>query len=199
MFMRIFPPLSGINAVDGASDMQSGMNMDFEQLVSDYYQELYRFALSLCRAQPDAYDLTQQTFLIWAERGHQLKKAEKVKSWLFTTLYREYLRSRRRNDRFPHLEISASEYELPKVTADTLANLEGAEVMASLQEVEEHYRVPLSLFYIGNHSYKDIAAILDIPMGTVMSRIARGKDELRQQIAKNMSTEEFQERMSGTK
>ncbi len=175
------------------------MSIDFDQLVADYYQGLYRFALSLCRAQADAYDLTQQTFLIWAERGHQLKKAEKVKSWLFTTLYREYLRSRRRGDRFPHLEITATEHELPKVTADTLANLEGAEVMESLQEVEEHFRVPLSLFYTGNYSYKDIAATLDIPMGTVMSRIARGKDELRKQLAKKMSTEEVKERVSAAK
>ena len=170
------------------------MGINFEQLVTEHYAGLYRFALSLCRAQADAYDLTQQTFLLWAERGHQLQKVEKVKSWLFTTLYREYLRSRRRGDRFPHLEIAASEHELPTVTADMLETLEGEEVMESLQALEENFRVPLSLFYVANYSYKDIAGILDIPMGTVMSRIARGKDQLRERLAKAMSSEEIEER-----
>ncbi len=173
---------------------EDAMSIDFEQLATEHYSGLYRFAVSLCRAQADAYDLTQQTFLLWAERGHQLKKAEKVKSWLFTTLYREYLRSRRRGDRFPHLEITASEHELPTVTADMLEKLEGAEVMESLQELEENFRVPLSLFYVGNYSYKEIAEVLDIPMGTVMSRIARGKDQLRERLARTMSTEEIEER-----
>ncbi len=159
------------------------MSLDFEQLVREYYPQLYRFALSLSRKPADACDLTQQTFALWAEKGHQLRKRGKVKSWLFTTLYREYLRSRRRMDRFPHLELEAAAVELPTVSPVTIEALEAQDVMDALGRVDEGYRVPLSLFYIGGHSYAEIAGILDVPMGTVMSRISRGKEQMRKIMA----------------
>jgi DNA-directed RNA polymerase specialized sigma24 family protein len=62
-----------------------------EKLVKLYYQDLYRFGFSLTRSEADACDLTQQTFYIWANKGHQLKDLGKVKGWLFTTLHRECL------------------------------------------------------------------------------------------------------------
>jgi len=67
-------------------------NLKFEQLVEQYYVPLYRFGLSLSRNEPDAIDLTQQTFLTWASKGHQLRDKAKVKTWLFTTLYRAFPR-----------------------------------------------------------------------------------------------------------
>lgn len=176
---------AGINHASEVSHDQNTMHLDFEQLVNDHYQNLYRFALSLSRSQADACDLTQQTFVLWAERGHQLKKTDKVKSWLFTTLYREYLRSRRRNDRFPHVEVSAVEHELPTVEADALAKMAGDEVMALLSQLDETFRAPLTLFYLGDHGYKDIAQILEVPIGTVMSRISRGKEQLRALFARH--------------
>ena len=68
----------------------------FSQLVDLHYPSLYRFALSLARSEADACDLAQQTFYVWAKKGHALREAAKAKSWLFTTLYREFLRGRRR-------------------------------------------------------------------------------------------------------
>ena len=62
---------------------------DFEGLVAQYYEPLYQFAFSLARAEADACDLTQQTFLVWATKGHQLRDPDKVKTWLFTTLDRK--------------------------------------------------------------------------------------------------------------
>ena len=159
------------------------MSLNFEQLVREYYQPLYRFALSLSRQPADAGDLTQQTFALWAEKGHQLRKRGKVKAWLFTTLYREYLRSRRRTDRFPHLELEEAELDVPSVAPETIERMEAQDVMEALGRVDEGYRVPLSLFYIGGHSYAEIAEILDVPMGTVMSRISRGKDQMRKILA----------------
>jgi RNA polymerase sigma factor (sigma-70 family) len=154
--------------------------MDFEQLVNDYYQDLYRFGLSLSRAQADACDLVQQTFALWAEKGHQLRNKSKVKSWLFTTLYREFIRGRKRADRFPHLELTEVETELPTTEPNAVSRLEAMDVMDALGQVDETFRVPLSLFFIGNHSYAEIAAIIDVPMGTVMSRISRGKQQLKE-------------------
>jgi RNA polymerase sigma-70 factor (ECF subfamily) len=155
------------------------MSSTFEQLVREHYQALYRFAVSLSGNSAEACDLTQQAYMTWAEKGHQLRDASKAKSWLFTTLYREHLRRCRRLDRFPQVELTEADAELPALVPDHVRRLEAREVMEALQQVDEVFRVPLSLFYIGDHSYMEIAAILDVPTGTVMSRIARGKQQLR--------------------
>ena len=80
-------------------------DLEFEKLVQDYYGDLYRFGLSLAGNETDAADLTQETFYIWANKGHQLQKAASVKSWLFTTLHREFLKSCRHRNRFSNESI----------------------------------------------------------------------------------------------
>lgn len=163
---------------------------DFDQLVGDYYQPLYRFALSLTERESEACDLTQQTFFLWASKGQQLRDRSKVKSWLFTTLHREFLGSRRRTTRFPHHEIESVERELPPVTPATVNEMDAGTVMQALMNVDEVYRAPLMLFYLEDHSYLEIAAVLDVPVGTVMSRLARGKAQLRGLIADQAAGEE---------
>jgi RNA polymerase sigma-70 factor (ECF subfamily) len=70
----------------------------FEAIVREHYEPLYRFALSLTRSAWDASDLTQHTFYIWATKSHQLHDISKVKSWLFTTLHRAFLQARLRQN-----------------------------------------------------------------------------------------------------
>ena len=154
--------------------------LNFEEIVDRYYPMLYRFALSLAHNEPDACDLVQETFSIWADKGHLLRDSSKVKAWLFTTLYREFISTRRRETRWPTEEISEVESELPCAMPETVAHLEGAQVMAALQTIEENFRVPLVLFYLQDHSYEEIAQILEVPIGTVMSRLSRGKQKLQQ-------------------
>src|SRR5436305_9677303 len=112
---------------------------DFEQIVSQYYEPLYRFGFSLTRSEADACDLTQQTFYIWATKGHQLRDASKVKSWLFTTLHREFLESRRRQTRFPHYEINLMEAELPTVSPARVNQLDAGQVLKALRRVDPVY------------------------------------------------------------
>jgi len=155
----------------------------FESVVENFYQPLFRFALSLSKHEAEACDLTQQTFYLWATKGHQLRDASKVKSWLFTTLHREFLSLARRRKRFEHTEMDEADDDLP-VTGPTMVNdLDGQSAVAALQQVDDLYRGPLTLFYLKDHSYKEIAEILEIPIGTVMSRLARGKSQLRKVLA----------------
>jgi RNA polymerase sigma factor (sigma-70 family) len=154
------------------------VSLDFESLVGRYYSSLYKFAYSLTQAEADACDLTQQTFYVWATKGHQLRDQSKVKTWLFTTLHREFLESRRRHTRFPHFELSQMDTELPTVSAATVNQLDSKAVLHGLAQVDDVYRAPLSLFYLKDCSYKEIAEILEVPMGTVKSRIARGIAQL---------------------
>src|SRR5437867_6651460 len=101
--------------------------LDFESLVSLHYVSLYWFALSLTRKESDACDLTQQTFYVWASKGHQLEDASKVKSWLFTTLYRELLQIQRRQTRFAHEELDEVSGELPSIDATAVEQLEAGD------------------------------------------------------------------------
>lgn len=159
---------------------------DFQELASTYYQPLYRFALSLAKNEHDASDLTQQTFALWARKGHQLKDKSKVKSWLFTTLYREFLGQKRKEKRFHYEGTDYVETTPDNVRREYLNDLDSQIAMEVFQEVDEHYRAPLSLFYLKQHSYKDIAHILDLPIGTVMSRISRGKQQFRSKLREHL-------------
>jgi RNA polymerase sigma-70 factor (ECF subfamily) len=159
---------------------------DFEQIVSQYYEPLYRFALSLTRTEADASDLTQQTFYIWATKGHQLRDRGKVKSWLFTILHRQFLSIRKRSIHFPQIELCEANEELPVVSPEAINRLEAARVLELLGQLQEPYRAAISLFYMEDYSYKEIADILQIPLGTVRSRISRGIALLQQSI--HMST-----------
>src|SRR5258707_12198458 len=152
--------------------------LDFDSLVSRYYGPLYQFAFSLTRTEADACDLTQETFYIWATKGHQLRDGSKVKTWLFTTLHREFLNMRRRVTRFPHYELSEMEVELPAISPGMVNALDANRMVELLGQVAEPYRAPLALFYLEDHSYKEIAEILDVPLGTVQWRITRGMGQL---------------------
>jgi RNA polymerase sigma-70 factor (ECF subfamily) len=154
-------------------------NEGFKQLVDAHYAPLYRFALSLARNGSDAGDLVQQTFFIWATKGHGLRELSKAKSWLFTTLYREFLRGRRRDSRSSSLEDLPPDREPAAEDIDRVARIDSASVMTALQTVDETFRAPLTLFYIEDMSYQEIADALEVPIGTVMSRLSRGKSQLR--------------------
>src|SRR5215831_3359842 len=169
------------------------VSLDFESLVGRYYSSLYKFAYSLTQAEADACDLTQQTFYIWATKGHQLRDASKVKTWLFTTLHREFLESRRRHTRFPHYELSQVDFELPTVSPLRVNQLDSPGVMHALAQVDEVYQAPVSLFYLQDCSYKDIAEILEVPMGTVKSRIARGIAQLHRILTGSDTAQKSQE------
>ena len=165
--------------------MASGL--DFEGVVARYYEPLYKFAFSLSRAEDEACDLTQQTFYVWAAKGHQLRDQTKVKTWLFTTLHRQFLESRRRQTRFPHHELDEVEFELPSVTPGFADRLDGAVVLRALSQVDEIYQAAVALFYLEDYAYKEVAEILDVPLGTVKSRIARGIAQLQKLLAVDIS------------
>lgn len=155
----------------------------FRELVEGHYEGLYRFGLSLARRPDVAEDLVQQTFLQWARKGHTLREEGKAKTWLFTTLYREWLNMNRREKRVevvefdPEIHGGADEDSAAPVNAE-----DGALVMAALNRLEDNYRAPLILFYMKEMPYKDIAQVLDVPIGTVMSRLSRGKEMLRKSL-----------------
>jgi len=158
-------------------------DVDFERLVLEHHEALYRFARSMTRNEPDARDLVQETFLRWAQRGHQLSDISKVKSWLFTTLYRESAAKARRAVRFPHDSIESAELELPEIPSDAPNRTDGSLIVGALSQLDDTFRAPIALFYLEDYSYPEIAEILEIPLGTVKSRLARGIAHLQRALA----------------
>ncbi|MBC2605258.1 RNA polymerase sigma factor [Pelagicoccus albus] len=159
------------------------MSSELQTIVDDHYQNLYRFAMSLTRSADDAWDLTQEAFLRLAKKRSSIRSAAAIKSWLYTTLYREFLRIAKRGSRFDSWEESAPveiemEEESPQIRAS-----EAQDVMEGLLALKDGYRQVVSLYYLESYSYKEIASILQIPIGTVMSRLARGKDMLRSHLS----------------
>jgi RNA polymerase sigma-70 factor (ECF subfamily) len=163
--------------------MSGPVDISFETLVATYYQPLYKFAYSLSKSPDGAADLTQQTFLIWAEKGHTLRDPSKVKSWLFTSLYREFLRQNRRSQTVTAIDQEILETRHDPSLTSSVRQLEGSEAMETLATLDSVYREPLTLFYMEDIAYKEIAEVLDIPIGTVMSRLARGKALLKKKLS----------------
>ena len=151
----------------------------FEAIVNEHYEPLFRFAMSLTRAEADAWDLTQQTFYVWATKGHQLRDISKVKAWLFTTLHRAFLVARRTQSRFPCQDLEEVSEQLPAPSLALANQVDSAPVLSALARVDEIYQAAVALFYLDDCSYQDIAAVLEVPVGTVKSRIARGIAQLR--------------------
>ncbi len=156
---------------------------DYENIVAQYEHDLYRFAYSLAGNTDDACELTQEAYYRLLSNEGKLRDSTKIKAWLFTTLYRVFIRQKHRSARFPHLTISSVEHELPALTPKMVNKMDGILVMEALLEIDEHYRVPLVLFYLQSLSYREIADILDVPIGTVMSRLSRSKCVLRDHLA----------------
>jgi len=160
-------------------------SLDFEELVNSYYRPLYQFAYSLARQEAEASDLTQQTFYIWARKGHTLRDPSKAKTWLFTTLHREFLKTRRHDNLFPQQTIDDAGDDLPSLSPSAVERLDASAVIEALAHLDEAHRAPLTLCYHGDHSYREISEILAVPIGTVQSRISRGKAQLREVLTRD--------------
>lgn len=162
--------------------MSEHAELDFQTLVEEYYKPLYRFGYSLAKNEHEACDLTQQTFAIYAQKGATVRDPSKIKSWLFTTLYREFLRQRRKASNMAPRDPEILEAEAPAIDSGVVESVDGGSAVAALGRIDEAYRAPLVLFYLKDLSYREIAEILEIPIGTVMSRLSRGKVQLKKAL-----------------
>jgi RNA polymerase sigma-70 factor (ECF subfamily) len=139
----------------------------------------------------DAEDMVQETFYTAFKSFHQLRNESKCKSWLFTILRNIYLKELRQKGRMreveygedsdyvSYLEEAADPFDMEKTFEK---NMESSRIQHILNGLPEKYKSPLLLCYMEDMSYKEISDILDIPMGTVMSRLARGKTLLKKEL-----------------
>ncbi len=158
---------------------------EFERTVLPFLQDCYAFAMSLARHAAAAEDLVQETFLR-AQRSFQtFEPGTNAKAWLFTILRRLHIDRHRRSRMHallsPPEEMEAlAPYEDPE-EAD-YEGVTGAQVMAALERVPEAFRLAVRLRDVDGLSYAEIGRVLDVPPGTVMSRIHRGREWLRRLV-----------------
>ncbi len=149
-----------------------------EDLIRQHQALLYRYAYRLSGSSADAEDLTQQAFLTACEYLHQLRDPAAAKSWLCAILRHAFLKTRRNRPvmlPLDHVTEPWQEASPPRLDEETLQQ--------RLAELPEEYRSAVILFYFQELSYKEIAEALEIPLGTVMSRLSRGKSLLKSQWA----------------
>ncbi len=170
-------------------------SIEFEQLVLEHLDMLYAVALKLTRNAADAEDLVQNA-LVKALRFHdKFKEGTYIKAWLLTILRNTFINDYRRRARRPTMaELSGMEaaadrsndpdipIEVGQGDRTNLMELLDDEVRAALEAIPEDFRIPVIMADLEDRSYKEIADEMNCPLGTVMSRLYRGRKLLREAL-----------------
>jgi RNA polymerase sigma-70 factor (ECF subfamily) len=157
------------------------LTTDIARVVAEHHAAVYRYAYRLTGSGPDAEDLTQQVFLTVHQKLAQLRKVESTRSWLFAILRNCFFKSRRRQRPIPagslDLNVDDLAMEVPEEAAFSSEQLQRA-----LNQLPRKFRIVLTMFYFEELPYREIAEQLHVPIGTVMSRLARAKRHLRSKL-----------------
>lgn len=158
-----------------------GESVDIEKLVAEHHQAVYRYAYRLCGSVDEAEDLAQQVFLIAQQKLGQLRDPACALAWLFAILRRVFQDGRGR--RRP-ITLGDQELDVESIPAEPVAaeDIDRHQLQRALDALPEHHRLVLAMFYYEDLSYRQIAERLAIPVGTVMSRLARAKAQLRRSL-----------------
>jgi RNA polymerase sigma-70 factor (ECF subfamily) len=165
----------------------------YAELVEKHYRSVYLFARQLCRNQADAEDVTQETFRRLVVRGHQIRDAGAAKTWLFTTARRVAADIRRFSWRWTSDEDLDGIHEqdmflrVVSPTAPDRADIEA--IQHGIASMPEKLCAALTLFYLNDCSYDEIATVLGVPVGTVMSRLHRGRQLLATRLGVTLHSE----------
>lgn len=154
---------------------------DVARLVAQHHRAVYQYAFRLSGSVPDAEDLTQQVFLVAQKKLGQLRKVESARGWLFTILRNCFLKDRQRRRPVPAASLQLNVDTIPAQVPDE-EDIDRERLQQAVNQLPDGFRLVLVMFYFEECSYREIAQRLDLPIGTVMSRLARAKGHLRSKL-----------------
>lgn len=175
---------------------------DQASLIEAHIPGLRRFALALLRG--DRYgadDLVQDCLERAFSRWHQRRSDGDVRAWLYTILYNRFLSDQHRRQRrgVHHALLEVAEAELPGIAGDQDSALEHRDLLRAFAALPEEQRSVLVLVAVEDLSYEETARVLGVPIGTVMSRLSRGRERLRQLMSGGVKTDQRSRRAALTR
>lgn len=157
---------------------------DFEAEALPHLSKLFRTAVRLTGSLCEAEDLMQEVYMQAWKSFHCFERGTNCRAWLFKILSHKLKHYRCKKSKFKFVEDGEKSLEALKYEPPVPERLSNAEILTSLERVPQCYREVLLLADVEEFSYKEIAAMLMIPMGTVISRLSRGRKLLRMELSR---------------
>ena len=187
--------LSQMASTELVKESEADRNARFERDAMQFADQLYAAALRYTKNPEDAKDLVQDTYLKAFASFHQFEAGTNLKAWLYRVLQTTFINNYRKAQRQPQLTADAEveDWQLYKSASHTpdqgksaeisaLENLPDSDIKRALNEIPEEFRMAVYLADVEGFSYKEIAEIVGVPAGTVMSRLHRGRKQLREKL-----------------
>ena len=200
---------SAPETVDVATETDAARRTRFEREALQYVDQLYSAAMRMTRNPQDAEDLVQEAYTKAYSAFHQYKPGTNLKAWLYRILTNTYINIYRKKQRQPKQANTeqVEDWQMAQAAEHTSSGLRSAETEAldhlpdsdvkeALQQIPEEFRLAVYFSDVEGFAYKEIAEILNIPIGTVMSRLHRGRKLLRGLLADYARERGFRRRES---